>query len=333
MSEDFGRFFLPGPTEVHPDVLRAMLRPMIAHRSAACTELLASVQPVLRRLFGTQRPVLIGATSATGFMEAGIRLIPRGRVLALVNGAFSERFAQIAEACGHEVERRVVAWGRAHDSLGDTAGFDAVLVAHNETSTGVVQPVAEIARAVHPTPLLVDSTSGLGGAELKFDEWNLGYALTGSQKALALPPGLAFAVAREDLLAQAHDTFYFDLRRYADNPPPFTPALPQLYALAAQVRRIEQEGIDARLARHRAMMERVWEWGAGREILADPAHRSPTVTCFLDGNSDAIRARLSERGYTIGNGYGKLKGKAFRIGHMGDQDLDTLARLLRAIDG
>jgi aspartate aminotransferase-like enzyme len=208
-----------------------------------------------------------------------------------------------------------------------------VLVTHNETSTGVVQPIAKIARAAYPTPVLVDSTSGLGGAELKFDEWNLGYALTGSQKALALPPGLAFAVAREDLLEQAHDTFYFDLRRYAENPPPFTPALPQLYALAEQVRRIEREGIEARLARHRAMMERVWEWGEKRTILADPRYRSPTVTCFLDDNSDAIRARLAKEGFTVANGYGKLKGKAYRIGHMGDQSLETLEVLLRRIDG
>jgi aspartate aminotransferase-like enzyme len=265
-------------------------------------------------------------------MEAGIRLLPPGPVLALVNGAFSERWAQIAEACGHEVERRVVDWGRAHDEVGDTSGFVAVLAAHNETSTGVVQPIEKIARAVAPTPLLVDSTSGLGGAELKFDDWNLAYALTGSQKALALPPGLAFAVAREDLLEQASGSFYFDLRRYAKNPPPFTPALPQLYALAKQAERIEAEGVDARLARHYAMMERVWEWAEGRTILADRAHRSPTVTCILDDESDLLRARLSERGFTLANGYGKLKGKAFRIGHMGDQNIATLNALLDTID-
>ncbi|MHC4449583.1 MAG: pyridoxal-phosphate-dependent aminotransferase family protein [Planctomycetota bacterium] len=333
MTEEFGRFFLPGPSEVHPEVLAAMQRPMIAHRSAECAELMDRVQPVLQQLFGTTRPVLIGACSATGFMEAGIRLLAPGRVLALVNGAFSERFALIAEACGHEVERRVVDWGRAHDSIGDTGGFCAVLVAHNETSTGVVQPIAKIAKAIAPTPLLVDSTSGLGGAELNFDQDDLAYALTGSQKALALPPGLAFAVVREDLLEQASGSFYFDLRRYAENPPPFTPALPQLYALAAQVERIAEEGIGARLARHQAMAERVWEWAADRRILADPAHRSPTVSCILEPESDALRARLSEQGFTIGNGYGKLKGKAFRIGHMGDQNLASLDRLLATIGG
>jgi aspartate aminotransferase-like enzyme len=333
----FGRFFLPGPTEVHPDVLHAMQRPMIAHRSIECAELMQSVQPVLRELFGTTRPVLIGATSATGFMEAGVRLIPRGRILALVNGAFSERFAQIAEACGHEVVRNEVPWGEAHDPrkvaaefrADFPAKFDAVLVAHNETSTGVVQPIAEIARAVGSTPLLVDSTSGVGGVEMRFDEWNLAFALTGSQKALALPPGLAFAVVREDLLQNEPGSFYFDLRRYANNPPPFTPALPQLYALAAQVERIAAEGVLARLDRHRAMAARMHEWAKDKQILASPAHRSPTVTCVLDDGS--TRARAAEAGFMIADGYGKLRGQAYRVGHMGDQTVETLDALLDVI--
>jgi aspartate aminotransferase-like enzyme len=348
----FGRFFLPGPSEVHPEVLRAMQRPMIAHRSAECAELMQSVQPVLQELFGTTRPVLIGATSATGFMEAGVRSIPRGgdssgrnsssRVLALVNGAFSERFAQIAEACGHEVVRDVVPWGEAHDPVelakqfagkfaGNGAGkFAGVLVAHNETSTGVVQPIAELAKAISPTPLLVDSTSGIGGVEMRFDEWNLAFALTGSQKALALPPGLAFAVIRDDLLENDPESFYFDLRRYSKNPPPFTPALPQLYALAAQVERIAAEGVPARLERHRAMAARMHEWAGDREILANAENRSPTVTCVLDDGS--TRGRAAAAGFTIADGYGKLKGDAYRVGHMGDQTVETLNVLLAAID-
>lgn len=332
-SLSFGRFFLPGPTEVHPEVLCAMQRPMIAHRSTECADLMEKVQPVLRELFGTERPVLIGATSATGFMEAGVRLIPRGRILALVNGAFSERFALIAEACGHAVSRNGVAWGEAHDpaSLGaqDLTEFDAVLIAHNETSTGVVQPVAEIALAVAPAPLLVDSTSGVGGVEMQFDGWNLAFALTGSQKALALPPGLAFAVVREDLLKNAPESFYFDLRRYADNPPPFTPALPQLYALAAQVERIAAEGVPARFERHRAMAARMHDWARDKQILAEPEHRSPTVTCVMDDGT--TRDRAAAAGFTIADGYGKLKGRAYRVGHMGDQTVDTLDALLAVL--
>ena len=339
MTEPFGRFFLPGPSEVHPEVLAAMQRPMIAHRSQECARLMESVQPVLRQLFGTTRPVLIGTLSATGFMEAGVRLLPRGRILALVNGAFSERFAQIAESCGHTVDRMEVEWGRAHDPDEVAArcangAYGGVTVAHNETSTGVVQPIAALARAAGDTPLLVDSTSGLGGAQLAFDAWNLGYALTGSQKALALPPGMAFAVVREDLLAAAEPaSFYLDLKRYAHNPPPFTPALPQLYALDAQMERIEIEGVAQRLRRHEQLASLTVEWANSRglRVLADKAHRSPTVTCIRFEESTDLLRRLSSRGYTIGNGYGKLKDQAFRIGHMGDQTAGTLERLLAVL--
>ncbi|MHC4953900.1 MAG: pyridoxal-phosphate-dependent aminotransferase family protein [Planctomycetota bacterium] len=342
MTDSFGRFFLPGPSEVHPDVLAAMQKPMIGHRSAACTELIEAVQPCLREVFGTERTVLIGATSATGFMEAGVRLLPAGRVLALVNGAFSERYASIAEACGHAVDRMTVEWGEAHDPAAVTArceqsDYRAVLVAHNETSTGVVQPIMDLANAIAPTPLLVDSTSGAGGAELRFDDWDLGFALTGSQKALALPPGIAFAVVREDLFAKAPDrgSYYFDLRRYPNKQPPFTPALPQMYALEAQTRRIAAEGFGARLDRHRTMaaLTQAWAESKGLHILAqDAARRSPTVTCILRDESTELLRRMSSRGYTLGNGYGRLKNHAFRIGHMGDQTPKTLEALLATLD-
>ena len=344
MSENFGRFFLPGPSEVHPDVLKAMQRPMVAHRSAECAAIFEAVQPALRTIFGTSNTVILGACSATGFMEAGVRLLPPGRGLALVNGAFSERFAQIAEACGHTVDRASVAWGEAHvpaDVAADVAAcrerdeYVGVLVAHNETSTGVVQPIAELAQAVEPLPLLVDSTSGAGGVELRFDEWNLGYALTGSQKALALPPGMAFAVVRDDLFENApQSSFYVDLGRYRYKQPPFTPALPQLYALEAQAARMAAEGFEARLERHRRMRDATWAWAEerGLSVLASPAHASPTVTCLRLDPSDEFLRRVSTAGYTIGNGYGVLKNQAFRIGHMGDQTPETLDRLLAVLD-
>jgi len=339
MTEPFGRFFLPGPSEVHPEVLAAMQRPMIAHRSAECARLMDDVQPGLRELFGTKRAVLVGTLSATGFMEAGVRLLPRGKVLALVNGAFSERFAQIAEACGHAVDRMEVEWGKAHepDAVAARCGegdYVGVTVAHNETSTGVLQPVAALARAAGDVPLLVDSTSGVGGAPFQFDAWNLGYALTGSQKALALPPGMAFAVVRDDLLARAEPgSFYLDLRKYAVDPPPFTPALPQLYALAAQMERIAIEGVAERLRRHQQLAALTVEWANSRglRVLADRAHRSPTVTCVRFEDSTDLLRRLSARGYTVGNGYGKLKNQAFRIGHMGDQTISALERLLAVL--
>ncbi len=352
---EFGRFFLPGPTEVHPEVLAAQARPVIGHRGPAIEGLMEKLQEGLKSLFRTDRPVFVSTSSATGLMEAGIRNGARERVLCLVNGAFSARFAAIARSCGREVETLEVPWGRAHDpdevrARLEEGGFDAVTVVHSETSTGVLNPVEEIAAVVadyDDALLLVDSVSGLGGADVRTDEWALDYVLTGSQKALAVPPGLAFAAASEGLLSRAGTLpgrgTYFDLPKFRSKidalQTPNTPAVTLLYALEVQLERIEAEGVDARLERHRRMAERCWarveamreDLGVEVEILADRPHRSPTVSCVVlpDGVSgrDVVRT-MADRGFVIGAGYGKMKDEAVRIGHMGDHTVRELDRLL-----
>lgn len=333
----FGRFFLPGPTEVHPDVLQAMVRPMIPHRGPACAELFERLQPTLRALYGTARPVYVAASSGTGMMEAGVRALKKGRVLALVNGAFSERYAQIAEVCGHEVERFEVAWGETHDPgavAERVVGFDGLTLAHSETSTGALQPLEAIAAAAGDTPVLVDTVTSFGATAIDFDRLGLAYACAGSQKALAVPPGLAFAVASETFLARARRaSFYFDLDAYEKRPPPYTPALPLVYALEAALERVEREGLAARFERHAAMARRTKEW-AGEQGLVLAGHGSPTVTCLRppDGwTGPEVAAALSDRGYVVGTGYGKWKQETFRIGHMGDQTMETLEALLGAL--
>ena len=240
---EFGSFFLPGPTEVHPEVLAAMARPMIGHRGPEMSGLLAEVDPMLRRLFGTKRPVYISTSSATGFMEAAIRNLSRRRVLCLVCGAFSERFHDIAERCGRPADRLDVAWGAPNrpealrEALRDADGrYDLVTVVHSETSTGVLNPITELAGVTaefDDVLLAVDGVSSVGGLPIEFDDWGLDFLLTGSQKALALPPGLAFAAASERALERARDvserSYYFDLlefeRRAADHSTTNTPAV------------------------------------------------------------------------------------------------------------
>ncbi|MHC4958857.1 MAG: pyridoxal-phosphate-dependent aminotransferase family protein [Planctomycetota bacterium] len=342
---EFGRFFLPGPTEVRPEVLQAMLKPMVAHRSQACADLFARILPPLQALFGTGRTVHIAAASGTAMMEAGVRALPAGaRVLSLVNGAFSERYALIADACGCDVERLEIEWGGVHDpdAVADRlkdGGFDAVTMAHSETSTGALQPLDLILDATGRTPLLLDTVSSFAGAALDFDRRGIAYTATGSQKALALPPGLGFAVASQEFMDRAAGTsFYLDIKRYEKNQPPFTPALSLLYALEAQLDRMQAEAPDARFARHRAMAERVWAWAAerGLEILAPEGHRSPTVTALkvpAGMTGPGIAGKLGEQaGYTVATGYAKLKEGTFRIGHMGEQTPETLEGLLAAID-
>lgn len=359
-SDEFGRFFLPGPSEVHPDVLEAQNRALIGHRGPAIEELMARLQDGLRSVFRTDRPVFVSTSSATGLMEAGIRNGVRGRLLALVNGAFSGRFASIAEACGKEVDRLEVPWGDVHDpgrvrERLAAGSYDAVTAVHSETSTGALNRIPEIADVVaerDDTLFLVDSVSGLGGADVRTDEWGLDFVLTGTHKALAAPPGLAFAVASEAMLDRAATLgdrgMYFDLMKFAakieKKQTPNTPAVSLMYALEAQLDRIGAEGLDARLERHRDMAERCWSWvdRMGEEegldlrvFVDDPARRSPTVTCVLLPEAlsgKAVVAAMRDRGYVLGTGYGKMKEDAIRIGHMGDHTVAELDALLAALE-
>lgn len=350
-------FFLPGPTEVHPDVLAALDRPMIGHRGKAMEALLQRIDAPLRAIFRTARPVYIGTCSATGFMEASIRNCGGARVLSLVNGAFSARFARIAEANGCEVEILEVPWGTAHAPAAVAATlsrspFDAVTVVHSETSTGVLNPIEALARVAHEAgdvQLLVDSVTGIAGAPVEPDAWQLDVVLTGSQKALALPPGLAFAVVQPAALERAGRTarrgVYFDFLEFeaaaGKGQAVNTPAISLLYALEAQLERIGAEGVEARWTRHAAMAERTWRWvdemtarGALTGVLAPAGARSPTVTCIglaPARTGPAVVAALKERGFTIGTGYGKLRDSHIRIGHMGDHTLPALEALLDAL--
>ncbi|HXQ29865.1 MAG TPA: alanine--glyoxylate aminotransferase family protein [Gemmatimonadales bacterium] len=350
----FGRFFLPGPTDVHPDVLAAMQRPMIGHRSATMERLLASLAAPLGRVFRSAHPVLVGTASATGFMELAVRNGVRRRALSLVNGSFSDRFAKLVGACGKEGIRLDVPLGQAvepdmlRDALHRTP-VDAVTVVHSETSTGVLQDVAALAAVVHEFDdvlLLVDAVTSLAGSPVEPDRWGLDFTFTGSQKALALPPGLALGVASDRMRERARTLpargQYFDLVAFEEATRKFqptnTPAISLFYALEVQLARIEREGgIEARWKRHDAMRRRVEEWSAahGVSYLPPEGRRSWTVSCLKvpEGKvaPDLVGA-LKRDGWTIGSGYGALKDSTIRIGHMGDHSVQALDELLALLE-
>jgi predicted phosphoserine aminotransferase len=355
----FGRFYLPGPTEVRPEILSAQVGPMMGHRDRGMEELIARAQPGLKQIFRTGRPVYISASSATGFMEGAVRNLARRRVLSLVNGAFSDRFLRIARATGLEVDALDVGWGGVHtpELLADALRkkeYDAVTVVHSETSTGVLNPIRELAEVAHAAgdiAILVDTVSSMAGAPVESDAWGLDFVLTGSQKCFALPPGLAFGVVQEPMLeraaAKADRGIYFDFLEFekniAKNQTPNTPAVSLIYALAAQAEAIEREGIEARWARHQAMAERTWGWveamrekGVALEIVAPEGYRAPTVTCIRvpEGwTGPKVAAAVKEYGYTVATGYGAAKDEMFRIGHMGDHTLEGLEGLLAVLEG
>jgi len=358
----YGRFFLPGPTEVHPDVLAAQAVPMIGHRGAASQAFMATIHERLGEVFGTRRPVFVSTSSATGLMEAGVRNAGRGRILSLVNGAFSRRFADIGRACGFAVDEIAVPWGEAHDPKLLREGlekqsYDAVTMVHSETSTGVLNDVRALAAVVRDfadTLVLVDSVSGFGAAELRPDAWGIDFVLTGSQKAFALPPGLSFAVASERMMERAASApcrgYYFDLgffaRSHAKNQATTTPAISVLYALDVQLDRMLEEGMAARWARHEAMAARTRAWvderareGTSMRVLAAEGRYSPSVTAITAPRGmtgPELVGAVAERGWVVGGGYGEMKATTFRIGHMGDhtpEQLDGLLDVLTEIVG
>lgn len=354
----FGTFFLPGPTEVRPEVLAAMTRPTISHRGKEFEAMFATIQAGLGEVFLTSRPVYVMPASGTGAMEAAVRNVGQGKVLCLVNGGFSERFADIAASCGHDVTRLTAPPGEAVEPTAVEKAlkggrFSALTMAHNETSTGVVSDVRSIAAIARAQGVLslVDSVSGMGGAELCSDAWGVDFVLSASQKALAIPAGLAFAVASPEYIARAakaeNHGRYFDIAEFdkfaAKHQTPTTPALCLLYALEAQLRSIALEGIERRWGRHNAMRRLTEEWvsaasdrlGFELTILGKEGVRSPTVTAIviperIDGKQ--LVDEIARRGYVIGGGQPPVAKSTIRIGHMGDHTPSGVAACLAVVE-
>ncbi|MEW6566670.1 MAG: alanine--glyoxylate aminotransferase family protein [Chloroflexota bacterium] len=347
------RLFIPGPTDVPADTLAAQARPMVGHRSREFTELFARLQPGLRQVFGTQQRVIVVASSGSGLQEAAVRNCVARRLVVCVGGAFADRWFDIARANGVDVERVEVAWGRAHEPEQVAAalrrgGHDALAIVHNESSTGVENPVGEIAvaaRQVRPdVVVLVDAVSSAGGVPIEAEARGLDVVLTSSQKCFALPPGLAFAAVSDRALARAaevkHRGWYFDFllldKHLQQAETPATPAISLMYALEAQLQRMLGEGLEARYQRHAAMAALVQRWASERfALFAQEGFRSKTVTAIRNTRGieiTALSAHLSRFEMTIADGYGPLKGKTFRIGHMGEIRLQDVEELLAHID-
>ncbi|MGH2537747.1 MAG: pyridoxal-phosphate-dependent aminotransferase family protein [Candidatus Promineifilaceae bacterium] len=355
MSEHI-RLFIPGPTEVRPEILQAQTEWMIGHRMPECAELFGRIQAKIRQVYFTDSRVYINASSGTGLQEAAVRNCVGRKALNCVNGAFADRWRQVTEANGKANEVLEVAWGRPvlPDQVAERlAGgdFDAVTVVHNETSTGVTSPIKEIAAAIRALPsgedimILVDSVSGLSGARLETDAWDLDAVLTSSQKAFALPAGLSFCAVSDRALAKAKTVpnrgYYFDfveLEKYlVKDQTPATPAISLLYALDRQLDDMLAEGMEARFARHLAMRDATLAWAAGRgfDPFALAGYESSTLTCLDNSRGldiPALNKHLRSCGMIISNGYGPLKGKNFRIAHMGDTQPADMQQLLEAID-
>ena len=346
------KLFIPGPTEVLPEVLAEMARPLISHRGAEMAALQREVSQMAGRVMFTAHPILLSTSSATGLMEGGIRNGVERRALSLVCGAFSERWHKIALDCGKQADALSVPWGRANmpdqvDAALSTGKYDVVTMAHNETSTGVMNPLAEIAAVVRRYPevaFMVDTVSSLGGLPLKVDELGIDLCLASVQKALALPPGFSLCSVSPKVMERSKRAqgkgFYFDFVRMADKAaqdmPLTTPSVSHMFAMRRQLAHILEEGMERRWARHTLMAERVRAWAKDRfALFADEAHASDTLTCVANSRAVSVAdliAGLRREGMLISNGYGALKEKAFRIAHLGELTITDIDGLLSAID-
>ncbi len=353
---DFGTFFIPGPTEVRPAILQAMAQPMIGHRSEKFSAMHRRVVAGLKSVFRTGRPVYTISASATAAMEMAIRGVPEGRILSLVNGSFGERFARVAQSCDRHTRVVTVPWGDTHpldlvEQHLASESFAAMTCVHSETSTGVLSDVQALTELAHRygAMCLVDSVTGISAAPLETELWGVDFVFTGSQKALAMPPGLAFAVASEAYILQASavgdrgrylDAIEYEESALADTTPT-TPAISLFYAADAQLAHIAQEGIEARWARHGAMLAHVEAWveeqraaDIGIGFLARAGERAPSVSCLTlpsGVSSRDVVAGVKEAGITIARGYGQLQETTIRIGHMGDHTVDGVDRCLQVL--
>ncbi|MBI9044820.1 MAG: alanine--glyoxylate aminotransferase family protein [Anaerolineaceae bacterium] len=348
------KMFVPGPVDVAPEVLAAQAKPMIPHRSKEFDALFRSTGERLKTVFFTETRVLQGTHSGSGMQEAGVRNLAEETILSCVNGAFSKRWYQVALANGKKAEKLEVGFGEAitPDMLSDALKqkhYEAVTIVHNETSTGVMNPLkdlAEVVREVSPdTLILVDAVSSIAGAKVEMDAWGIDFMLTSSQKCFALPPGLSFAGVSDRALAKAETVenrgWYFDLvlmeKHRVKNSTAMTPPVSLIYALDVQLDRMLSEGLENRFTRHAEMAARVQKWGEDMDMmpLAKNPYRSMTVSSLQNSHGfdfNELNAFLMERGMRIANGYGDLKGKNFRIAHMGETQMSEIDTLLAAIE-
>src|SRR5438270_7125638 len=348
------KLFIPGPVEVSEKTLAAFSRPMIGHRGEAFKNLYREIHPRLQELFGTKQPVFLSTSSAWGVMEAAIRNVVRERVLCCMCGAFSDKWLDVARRCGKDAEALQVEWGKHIDQKAidhelASGRFDAVTLIHNETSTGVMNPLPQICCTLAKYPdiaLVLDTVSSFSALPIAMDALGIDVMLTGTQKALALPPGFSLFSVSEKAFSRAEKQkdrgYYFDFLEFKNQQAnwmtPTTSSIGHIFALQSKLEEIFEEGLENRYARHARTNALVHDWvkKSGFDFFAEDGFRSKTLTCVANNRGiDVVDLgkRLREKHHlVIDPGYGKLRGKTFRLSNMGDETEETVSHLLACLD-
>ncbi len=348
------KLFIPGPTYVHPDVLAKMATPMIGHRTQEASALQKSISEKLRLLMFTKNKIVLSTSSGTGLMEGAIRSSTAKKAIVFSTGAFGKRWHELATLNGidadlHEEEPGNPTMPETVRKYLQTGKFDTITTTHCETSTGIMNPIEAISEVISDYPSvvwIVDAVSSLGGIKIETDKLGIDICISASQKALALPPGLALASvspkAEERFKKIGHRGYYLDmlnLCEYIDKKNyqyTSTPSLSHMFALDFQLERILKEGIEARFIRHIEMAEHTINWANHFfKVFTKPGFESLTVTCIENTrkiNVGELNKELQKKDMILSNGYGSLKDKTFRIGHMGDLTIDDVMELTAAVE-
>jgi len=348
------KLFIPGPIAVSEKTLRAMAQPMIGHRSTDFVALYNSIQPELQALASTKDPVYLSTSSAWGVMEGALRNVCQKKVLNCMNGAFSDKWNDVALRCGLAATALKFDWGQPVDPEAirrelATGGYDAITLIHNETSCGCMSDLPAIMAVLRDFPeviSIIDTVSSFSVLPINKDELGIDILITGSQKALALPPGLALCSVSKRALDRAAKCptrgYYFDLIEFQKNHEngmtPSTPVIPLIYALKSKLDDIKAEGLTARFARHARLNATVREFvfAKGFKLFPKEGYGSLSLNCFANTQNIDLGALnkilKSKHGLVIDGGYGKLKGKTFRISNMGDETDETIAAMLKSLD-
>ncbi|MDD3223871.1 MAG: alanine--glyoxylate aminotransferase family protein [Clostridium sp.] len=348
------KLFIPGPVEVSEDILQKMATPMIGHRSKEASNLQRGISEKLRKVFKTKEEILLSTSSGSGLMEGAIRCCTKKRAAVFAIGAFGKRWYEMAlsnnvPAHLYEKEFGEITTPEEVDKVLATGKYDLITITHNETSTGVMNPVKEISKVIKKYKDVVwclDTVSSMGGTDIPVDELGVDVCITSSQKAIGLPPGLAICSFSKKAVERAktveHRGYYLDLLNLyefiqkKDYQYPSTPSLSHMFALDLALDKMLEEGMDNRYKRHIEMAEYVRNWARKYfDIFGDKDHLSNTVTAIKNTrgiNVAQLNKELGERGFQISNGYGKLKEKTFRIAHMAEFTLDDIKELIDNIN-
>jgi len=348
------KLFIPGPVEVSADVLAKMATPMIGHRSKNASELQHRISDKLRQVFYTQEEILLSTSSGSGLMEGAVRSCTLKKAAVFSIGAFGNRWHEMAVANQVPADLFEVEWGQATtpdmvDQALATGQYDVLTITHNETSTGLMNPVEAIAAVVKKYPEIVfcmDAVSSLGGTKIEVDKLGVDICITSTQKALGLPPGLSICSFSAKAIDRARQVpyrgYYLDLLalyeyiQKKDYQYPSTPSLSHMFALDYQLDKILAEGLENRFRRHIEMAEMTRAWARRYfELFADEKYLSNTLTNIKNTRGIDVadlNKKLGERGFQISNGYGKLKDKTFRIAHMAECTREELQELLEQIN-